>query len=191
MKKRNISIVAATVATALFVAAPVVQASGFSGYSAGAKAGLNFASDGVTSGTAFTVGIEGGYLMPETVLNLPSNFRVGGDAFLDLNMSTSHTYTVNYYGVTSSYSYSYGTDVLGADAKVGYVMGQFMPYAKLGLAEVIGTGGGASGSSIGLHGGIGAEYLLSQAAGVTAEWTYDSANELDNNNITLGAIYHF
>lgn len=188
MKSKYPSILAATAVATIFLAVPVAQAANFEGYAAGLKAGLNFSSDGLTSGTTFTAGAESTYLVPGQVLSMPSSLRIGGDAFFDLNMSASRTYNAGYpFGTLS---YSYGTAVIGADAKVGYVMGQFMPYAKFGLADLIGTGD-ESGSSIGLHVGAGAEYLLSQALGATAEWTYDSANGLDNNNITVGAVYHF
>ncbi len=199
VKKKRASILAATAVATVFLVAPGAQAANFEGYSAGLKAGLNFASDSFTNSTTFTVGAEGGYLIPGQVLapSLPSSLRIGADVFFDLNMNTSHTHTTrtNYYfnapgNAPVGHSSSYGTDVIGADAKVGYAMGQFMPYAKFGLADLIGTGD-MTGGSIGLHFGVGAEYLLSQTVGATVEWTYDSADGIDNNNITAGAVYRF
>ncbi|HET9122007.1 MAG TPA: porin family protein [Acidiferrobacteraceae bacterium] len=148
------------------------------GFYAGVKGGVNDASaSGVSNKTSYTGGIEAGYQMN---LNGPV---VGADVFADMNPNEGHA-----QGVT------YGTHVYGADFKVGLDNGPIMPYAKIGYADVHGTGD-LTGSGSGFHGGLGVEYIAYSHLGVAGEWTYDRASfsgaTVKNNNFTVGVNYHF
>lgn len=153
----------------------------------GAKTGYNHASaDGFESKGSWTNGVEGGY-----------NWNLGGpvvgvDAFWDWNLEATHAQNVTGFPV------KYGSHVYGVDGKLGVDMGQFMPYAKLGLAHTSLTGDG-SGGDTGLHGGLGVEYMVMPNLGVTGEWTHSRASiggvgvsdKVRNDNFTAGVNYHF
>lgn len=75
----------------------------------------------------------------------------------------------------------------GIDAKIGYPVGQFMPYARLGVT----TDWPASRFNYGL----GVEYMFMKNVSLFSEWTHDSANadntHYKNNSFTIGANYLF
>ncbi|WP_336602767.1 outer membrane protein [Paraburkholderia bengalensis] len=115
------------------------------------------------------------------------------------------THTTLFPGFVAGYGFNAGPVVLGAelfmdmhngsstakdggvDAKIGYPIGPFMPYARLG----------ATGDWPGwtFHYGLGVEYKLTTKFSVFSEWTRDSANAYNtrwtNNSITVGANYRF
>lgn len=155
-----------------------VGSSRWTGPYLGAKFGVGDASSSaVSSKTSYTAGLEAGY---QVNMNGPV---VGADVFADLNPNEGHS-----MGAT------YGTHVYGADFKLGLDNGPYLPYAKIGYADVHGTGD-LSGSGSGFHGGLGVEYLTYNNVGIDGEWTYDRASfsgvTVKNNNFTVGVNYHF
>ncbi|MHB1942765.1 MAG: porin family protein [Acidiferrobacteraceae bacterium] len=150
----------------------------WSGPYIGARVGVNDAAFSDVSGSStYTGGLEAGYL---TNLNGPV---VGLDGFVDLNPNNTHAPDVNF-----------GSRVYGVDLILGLDNGPFMPYAKVGYAQIHGTGA-LTGTGSGFHGGLGVEYMVYHNVGVDGQWTYDRANldggTLKNNNFTVGANLHF
>lgn len=159
--KKNMTILA--LATVL-LGATAVQASEFKGGYVGGKIGYNTNSpDSTSTSDEFYPGIEAGFGWDKDGLML------GVNAFLD-----HHTQSIT------------GAD-FGADMKLGFPAGKYMPYFKLGL----------TGSDPGtrLHGGLGIEFKFTPQWSVAAEWTADSksVNSVSNknNNISVGLNYYF
>lgn len=88
----------------------------------------------------------------------------------------------------------------GVDAKLGYPMGNWMPYAKLGMA--------ATTPANRVHGGLGVEYKFAPHWSVAGEWTYDRTDvnvlgvangttvqttptKFKNSNVSVGVNYYF
>ena len=84
--------------------------------------------------------------------------------------------------------------MVGADAKIGYAAGAFMPYAKIGVNHIMGNDDSDGHSGTGAHYGVGAEYRIHPSATVGLEWTYgqaeDEGSDLSNSNVTLGLNYY-
>ncbi|MBP0591868.1 porin family protein [Paraburkholderia sp. LEh10] len=141
--------------------------SDFSGPYIGVKAGFNFSrASGATekpSHTTFFPGVVVGYGFNAGPVLL------GAEAFMDFH--------------DGSATKKDG----GIDAKIGYPVGQFMPYARLGVK----VGWPASA----FHYGLGVEYQFTKNVSMFTEWTHDSANAYDtrwtNNSVTVGANYRF
>lgn len=150
----------------------------WSGPYIGANVGVNDATfSGVSGNSTYTSGLDAGYLAN---LNGPV---VGIDGFVDFNPDKTHAPDVNF-----------GSRVYGIDLTLGLDNGPLMPYAKVGYAQVHGTGA-LTGTGSGFHGGLGVEYMVYDNIGVDGQWTYDRANldggTLKNNNFTVGANLHF
>lgn len=162
MKKSTISIALA----AALLSMSAAQASEFKGAYLGANLGYNTNSVKPTSPTAKNgayVGAEVGYgwdLGPVVL---------GVNGFADAH-SKSGT----------------GTD-LGLDAKLGYPMGKFMPFAKAGRT---GTAPGQR-----AFGGLGLEYKFAPQWSVQGEWTADrmtiGGKQYRNSNVAVGVNYYF
>jgi outer membrane immunogenic protein len=168
-KKKAVLLCAALLGTGVVHAqsSPDQHLGDFSGFYAGAKAGVNFSSASGAmekpSHTTFFPGLAAGY-----------GFNVGpvvlgAEAFMDFH---------------------HGSATLkdgGVDAKLGYPIGRFMPYARMGVTT--------DWPGCGFHYGAGLEYQLTKHVSVFSEWTGDSANSKDthwlNNSITVGVAYRF
>lgn len=188
MKKSTLTIAL----SAALLSISIAQASDFSGGWIGAKVGSNrsdvsgantLASPSFNSKSANTYGFEGGYNW-----DINSNFLVGVDGFADFNQKATHT-------LVPAATANYGTDVYGADLKLGLPTGKWLPYAKLGYASVRGTGVGLTGSRSGAHLGLGVEYKFAPHWSVAGEYTDYSAKsngiKVNNSNFTLGVNYYF
>ncbi len=158
----------------------VAQASEFDGIWLGAKLGNNSSSfTGLDSKNATSFGLEGGYNWDF------ESYLLGLSGFADYNGRATHNPGL----------LSYGSRVYGLDAKLGFSMGSWLPYAKLGYAHTMQNNvvNPLSGNSA--HIGFGLEYKLMPSLGVSAEFTTASAkngaNKLNNNNFTLGLNYYF
>jgi outer membrane immunogenic protein len=139
----------------------------FSGPYVGVKAGANFSSASGAmakpSHTTFFPGLVVGY-----GFNL-GPVVLGAEAFADLHHGSA--------------TYKDG----GVDAKIGYPINRFMPYARLGVTT--------DWPSSAFHYGIGIEYRFTKNVSLFSEWTHDAANAYNthwvNNSITVGANYRF
>jgi len=161
MKISSMSITLAIVLSGLMT---VAQASEFNTGYVGAKVGYNsnHPSSTKTADKAYP-GVEMGYTRDV------GKFAMGVDVFLDWHDKS----------ITSS--------DYGADVKIGYPAGKFLPYMKLGAA------GSQPGTRV--HGGVGLEYKLSQHWSMVGEWTGDAktinTSKHINSNITFGLNYYF
>ncbi|GGP25938.1 OmpA family protein [Silvimonas amylolytica] len=182
-------------AFALAVAATLASAQGFcaddfTGFYAGGKAGVNLSRltgntlDTTQEATA-TGGLEAGYNA-----EIARDIILGVDAFYDYNGKTDHDFKQypDYYA-------HFGSQVYGADLKLGMQFDKLMPYAKVGYAWTD-PSGDVEGRVGGLHAGLGVEYKLTPNLGLTGEWTMarakdDYGSKLTNNNFTLGLNYYF
>lgn len=120
-------------------------------------------------------------------------------------MTGAPSKSVSYLGLAAGYNWDFSGVVLGAngfldyhrraytgrdygfDGKVGYAMGSWMPYAKLGLV------GSKPGTRV--HGGLGVEYKITNSLAVTGEWTADRKSKegikYKNNDFGIGLNYYF
>jgi outer membrane protein OmpA-like peptidoglycan-associated protein len=176
MKKSMISVAV----TAALLSMSAVQASEFKGAYIGANVGMNHSKIGtVSAANKFYPGIQAGYNW-----DLTSNVLLGVEGFVDGHSSS----------VTA-------TDA-GIDAKLGYTMGKFMPYARLGAA--------ATTPGTRIHGGLGLEYKFAPSWSVFGEMTADrrketltttfngavaksvvTDNTARNTNFAIGVNYYF
>lgn len=146
----------------------------------GAHAGINESSaGGLNTENALTAGITGGY---RVALNssTPQPIIVGGDVFADLNAQATHNANV-----------SYGSNVVGVDVMAGYPLGEnrtFLPYVKVGLGDLQATGD-LGGNDIGGRFGLGVKYHLRPRLNVGAQWMTQSADNITNDNFTVGVDY--
>lgn len=182
MKKCTMNI---ALATALLGAA-VVQASEFGGMYIGGKMGMNRSDiSGVANAAgknAETFGFEEGYNWDV------DSFLVGGSFFADFNQKTTHTAVPNLH---------YGSNTIGLDLKLGLPSANWMPYAKLGWARVMGLGVFPASQfkyTNDLHLGLGVEYKLAPNWSVAGELTTAASkingSKLDNRNLTIGLNYY-
>lgn len=160
MKKSTTILILAT----MLLSATAAQASEFKGGYVGGKIGYNTNSpDSTATSDEFYPGLEAGYGWDK------NEFLLGVNAFLD-----HHTQSIT------------GAD-FGADMKLGFPSGKYMPFIKLGLA--------GSDPGTRLHGGLGIEFKFSPQWSIAAEWTADSksVNSVSNknNNISVGLNYYF
>lgn len=165
MKKSMMSVAV----TAALLSMSAVQASEFKGAYIGANVGMNHSKLGAVSApNKFYPGVQAGYNWDVT-----SNVLLGVEGFVDGHNK----------GVTNTDS--------GIDAKLGYTMGKFMPYARLGAA--------ATSPGTRVHGGLGLEYKFAPSWSVFGEMTADrkKANvaavdtTARNTNYALGVNYYF
>ena len=156
------------------------QAGEFDGVWLGANLGSNYSDlTGLDNQGATAFGLEGGYNWDV------DSFLLGVGVFADLNGSATH----------NPGPVDYGSRVYGLDGKVGWPMGHWMPYAKLGYAHITGNPGAAGIKGSGAHVGMGVEYKFTPALSVSGEYTRSAAStgisKLSNNNLTLGINYYF
>lgn len=139
----------------------------FSGAYVGAKVGVNVSSaSGATNKPSHTTVFPGfvagyGFYTGPVVL--------GAEVFADLHHGSA--------------TFKDG----GIDAKIGYPIAQFMPYARVGVTT--------DWPSARLHYGLGLEYKFTKNVSMFSEWTRDSSNAYDthwtNNSFVVGANYRF
>lgn len=177
-----------TVFAAALVATPALAfayngANGFIGPYVGAQIGINNSSAyDLNTTNSLTGGGELGYNVAAPLGRMETPLVFGGDVFGELNAQGSHNHHVDY-----------GSDVFGVDFLAGYPIGaahELMPYVKLGVGRVNGTGD-LGGHETGLRAGLGAELRLNNAVGLTGQWMHQENNHISNNNFTVGVNYHF
>ena len=178
MKKSMMSVAV----TAALLSMSAVQASEFKGAYVGVNVGMNHSKLGAVSApNKFYPGVQAGYNWDVT-----SNVLFGVEGFVD-----GHSKSVT------------ATDA-GIDAKLGYTMGKFMPYARLGAA--------ATTPGTRIHGGLGLEYKFAPSWSVFGEMTADrrkdtlttttnfngavaksvvTDNTTRNTNFAIGVNYYF
>jgi len=161
MKKSMMSVAV----SAALLSMSAVQASEFKGAYAGLNAGVNHSKIGtISAANKFYPGLQAGYNWDMT-----SNVLLGVEGFVD-----GHSKSVT------------GKDA-GIDAKLGYTMGKFMPYARLGAA--------ATTPGTRVHGGLGLEYKFAPSWSALAEVTADmkKVNGLAqrNTNFAIGVNYYY
>lgn len=156
---------------------------------AGGQIGINdVGGTGISNETAFTGGVDLGYNAAIPIQWTYSPLILGADAFIELNGQTTHVVT-GFHPVATDF----GSDVYGVDALVGLPVGRsrrIMPYLKLGFGTIEGTGD-LIGSDTNVRIGLGAEYRLNQALGITAQWMHQDADLITNDNFTVGVNYRF
>lgn len=193
IKTRTASILLLGAAGA-FAAAPVLAAPTLSdtqpafwtGPYVGGQFGLNNSGiDSVDSSSSisYTIGPHIGYNFGMPLAGLPSPLILGANVFANFNGESNHLPNRAHFG----------SNVYGMDVLVGMPVGaqrRIMPYFKLGFGTLDGTGD-LRGSSTNVNFGIGAEYKLMRNWGLTAQWLHESANDVTNNNFTVGVNYHF
>lgn len=183
MKKSTMNIVLATA----LLGASVAQASEFGGMYIGGKMGVNRSDiSGVANAagkSTQTFGFEEGYNWDM------EDFLVGGSFFADFNQKTTHAAVPNLH---------YGSNTIGLDLKLGLPSANWMPYAKLGWARVMGQGVFPASQfkyTNDLHLGLGVEYKLAPNWSVAGELTTAASkingSKLDNRNLTIGLNYYF
>ncbi len=158
------------------------------GFYLGIKGGVNDSEiddgDALKSEQTQTFGLEAGYNWM-----LGNGVVLGVDGFADFNGSECHAFKTH-----PTDEFCYGSNVVGADAKIGYAAGAFMPYAKIGVNHIMGNDDSDGHSGTGAHYGVGAEYRIHPSATVGLEWTYgqaeDEGSDLSNSNVTLGLNYY-
>ena len=116
------------------------------------------------------------------------------------------THTTIFPGFVAGYGFNAGPVVLGAeifadlhhgsatakdagiDAKIGYPVGQLMPYARLGIEA-------PDWPKSRFHYGLGVEYLFTKNVSLFSEWTHDATHadntHWTNDSFTIGANYRF
>jgi len=183
MKKSTMTIALA----AALLSMTAAQASEFGGGYVGGKIGANRTNmTAVDRQSPLATGVEGGYNR-----NMDS-LLLGVDGFMDFNGKKTHT------GVLPApATVNYGSHVYGLDFKLGLPNGNWLPYAKLGYAHVVGRGD-AYASAVGGNGahlGLGVEYKFAPNWSLAGEWTNNTGKsgvaKLNNNNLTLGVNYYF
>lgn len=156
------------------------QAGEFDGVWLGANLGSNYSDlTGLDNQGATAFGLEGGYNWDV------DSFLLGVGVFADSNGSATH----------NPGPVDYGSRAYGLDGKLGWPMGRWLPYAKLGYAHTTGNLGAAGIKGDGAHVGVGVEYKFTPDLSVSGEYTRSAAStgvaKLSNNNLTLGINYYF
>jgi hypothetical protein len=143
----------------------------------GGDVGLDLTSSGIDqegsvynfpTNPAFTTGFEYGFLY-ET----PVKLVLGVDGYGTFNFGTDHSVRINR---NASLSSNFGTNVFGADIRVGYDFGHILPYAMIGGGVVQGTGDAATLDGAGVHAGLGVDILVARYVGVFGEWSIQQAS---------------
>ncbi|AOU97697.1 hypothetical protein BI364_06750 [Acidihalobacter yilgarnensis] len=166
--------------SALAMPAPYAGETPWTGAYIGAHAGINQSSaSGLNTENSLAAGVSGGYRL---ALANPtaSPIIIGGDVFADLNAQATHNANV-----------SYGSNVVGVDLMAGYPLGDnqaLLPYVKVGLGNLQATGD-LGGNDIGGRLGIGLKYHLRPRLSIGAQWMSQDANNINNDNFTVGVDY--
>ncbi|MDQ0391744.1 outer membrane protein [Labrys monachus] len=172
----------------------------WTGFYAGANIGYNFSGDFDThivstrlnSGSGFSGGVQAGYNMQFN----PIVLGIEG--------------SINYGSVTDSFAGARGNYGFNGSLtpRLGYAMGNLMPYVKAGLAvgdvELKASGASASQTRAGWTAGVGAEYMVTPQISVRAEYNYTDYSRTNytlgltpasagysGSDIKLGVNYHF
>lgn len=149
----------------------------------GAQFGFDESSaDQVDSQASISGGVLGGYNGAVATGDTTAPIIVGGDLFAEFNGQASHNHNVNY-----------GSNTVGVDALAGYPLGinrKLLPYVKVGLADVSGTGD-RGGNDIGPRIGVGVGYHFAPHLVAAAQWMHQSADHITNDVFTLGLNYQF
>ena len=140
----------------------------------GIGVGTNRATGAVSSNTkhAFAGGVEAGYNWD--IDN--SGWLFGLDAFYDQTKSESRNSTVG--------SINFGDKTYGIDGKIGYAMGNLLPYFKFGYGRVKGTNDASNYSENGPRLGLGAEYKFNNNWSVGEEVTRMNGRDKDGTKLT-------
>ena len=151
--------------TAALLSMSAVQASEFKGAYAGLNAGMNHSKNGAVSAPNKAYpGIQAGY-----------NWDMGSDVLLGVE------------GFADIHNKSVTSKDAGIDAKLGYTMDKFMPYARLGAA--------ATAPGVRAHGGLGLEYKFAPSWSALAEVTADMKKvngvAQRNTNFAIGVNYYY
>jgi outer membrane immunogenic protein len=131
--------------------------------------------------------------------------KVGANVSSASGETYKPTHTTVFPGFVAGYGFNVGPVVLGAevfmdlhhgsatykdggiDAKIGYPIGQVMPYGRIGFTT--------DWPATALHGGLGVEYKLTKNVSMFSEWTHDSAHadgsKWTNDSFTIGVNYRF
>jgi len=176
MKKHTLHIALAAALSTMTAA----QADEFSGSWLGGKIGSNRSDvTALDTKSATTYGLEGGHNWDV------GGFLLGVNGFADFNDKATH----------NPGSVNYGSNTYGFDAKLGLPSRSWLPYAKLGIARVNGTGGASAIGDNDMHLGLGLEYKFTPSWSIAGEYTTSSgktgAAKLNNNNFTVGLNYYF
>lgn len=174
--------------TILLIGVSTAQASDFAGPYVGAKVGANFSSaTSLDNKTSLTAGLEAGYNW-----DVQDNFLLGFSGYYDNNAKSTHSGSGG-----APVSVDFGSQVYGLNLKLGLPSGPWMPYAKLGYAQVNGVGDNyvSQFKNDTLGYGLGLEYKLMSNLGIAIEWDGNNAKHNDvtlhNNNLTVGVNYYF
>ncbi|CAG4884614.1 Outer membrane protein A precursor [Georgfuchsia toluolica] len=134
---------------------------------------------------ALAGGVEGGYNWD--IGN--SRWLFGLDAFYDQTISESRNSTVG--------SIDFGDKAYGVDGKIGYVMGNFLPYFKLGYGRIKGTNDADGYSENGPRLGLGAEWKFADHWSLSEEAirmngrSDTSDTKLTNISLLFSLKYYF
>lgn len=123
--------------------------------------------------------------------NTPTSTTTSNKAYLGLqagyNWEMNNNIVLGLEGFVDGHSKSVTSNDAGIDAKAGYVMGNLMPYARLGAA--------ATQPGTRVHGGLGLEYKFAPQWSMFGEVTSDSKSvnsvTQKNTNVGVGVNYYF
>ncbi|CAG4883031.1 Outer membrane protein A precursor [Georgfuchsia toluolica] len=188
MKKFNKLAIAIAMLGCSVYAVPSI-ASDFAGpyVGAGIGVGSDRASGSVSTDYehALAGGVEGGYNWD--IGN--SRWLFGLDAFYDQTRSESRNSTVG--------SIDFGDKAYGVDGKIGYAMGNFLPYFKLGYGRIKGTNDADGYSENGPRLGLGAEWKFADHWSLSEEAirmngrSDTSDTKLTNISLLFSLKYYF
>lgn len=138
--------------------------------------------------SAALYGLEGGYNWDLA----DSGWLFGTDVFYAKNKNKVRPVSLN--GVPQGDA-NLGVNMYGLDAKLGYPMSSWLPYAKLGYGHLKATGD-VSGSENGPRLGLGLERKLTDNWSLGAEYDHmrsksDNGSKIKNNGLFLTLKYYF
>ena len=167
-------------------------ASEFSGGYVGADLGMG---KGETSGTfsasgkrAVAGGVEAGYNWD---IN-DSNWLLGVDGYVDQTKTKSRDATNAGVPVTADF----GDRTYGVNGKLGYAMGEWLPYLDLGIGKIKGTQDLSGYSSSGKRIGLGVDYKIANQWSLGGEYVRfngrdDSGSKGKDTSLFLKLKYYF
>lgn len=150
----------------------------------GGQIGLNEAdASGLSTETALTGGVVGGYNLAVPIGGPYSPMILGGGVYAEFNGQTTH----------SPHGVNFGSNAYGFDFLAGLPIGvqrQWLPYVKVGVGTVE-ANGDLGGSDTSARIGLGAEYHWTPHMSLSAQWMHQDADRITNDNFTVGIRYHF
>ncbi|MGH8224985.1 MAG: outer membrane protein [Gammaproteobacteria bacterium] len=172
---------------------------GWTGPHIGVLVGVNNAAgDNTSTELAFSASFLAGY-----DFQLADHFVLGIGGFYEWNLKKTHTLQ---NGCTGSCDIRFGSSVYGVDGRIGFPVGAgniFMPYIKVGYGRAKFSGGPSDSKSSPRY-GVGiewksdtgtvsllVEYLRQNIGNGTDNSIGKTANNVVNNNITIGANFFF